>query len=31
MTKDFNAAIVIEGDWYVAQCLGGGCRITRKI
>ena len=21
MTRDFNAAIVIEGDWYVAQCL----------
>lgn len=21
MTRDFNAAIVKEGDWYVAQCL----------
>lgn len=21
MIRDFNAAIVKEGDWYVAQCL----------
>jgi len=21
MTQDFNAAIIKEGDWYVAQCL----------
>lgn len=21
MTRDFNAAIVKEGEWYVAQCL----------
>jgi len=26
MVRDFNAVIVKEGDWYVAQCLEVDCR-----